>query len=76
MIPKVVIPMPTREDTYVVTLKCSGDQVDAYTEASEEAGMSRQAWCKAILDAGAGLPLSEHLARARKAAAKLRAAAG
>lgn len=66
--------MPTKDETYTVTLKCSGEQVDAYEAAAEACGMSRQAWCKAMLDAGAGLPLGEHLKRARKAAEKLASA--
>ncbi len=67
--------MPTREDTYTVTLKCSGEQVDAYEAAAEKTGMARQAWAKAVLDAAVGLPLLEHLALARKGGAALRRAA-
>lgn len=66
--------MPTREDTINVSLKGATAQVEGWEAAAEECGMARQAWCKAVLDAGAGLPLREHLAAASVAGAKLRSA--
>ncbi len=51
-------------DTRPVTLKATDEQVDAWEGAAVEAGMSRQAWCKAVLDAACGLSkLPRHIAR-------------
>jgi hypothetical protein len=46
--------MPTRDETRPVTLKAALAQVEAWEEAAAAAGMSRQAWCMAILDCAAG----------------------
>lgn len=56
--------MPTKDATVTLTLKCDEHQREAYDIAAEEAGMSRQAWAKAILDAASGYSrLPEHLRR-------------
>ena len=46
--------MPTRDDTKAVTLKASAEQVSAWEAAAAKAKMSRQAWCKVILDIASG----------------------
>ncbi len=47
-----------------VTLKAGGDQIAAWQASADASKMSRQAWCKVVLDAAAGLSeLPEHLRR-------------
>lgn len=51
-----------------VTIKASRGEVDAWEAAARAAsGMSRQAWCKAVLNAAAGSLLPAQLAAAAKA---------
>ena len=60
-----------------VTLKCHKVQVIGYERAAAAAGsMSRQAWCKAILDAAAGISaMPDQLKAAQRAARKLQKSA-
>lgn len=54
----------TRDTERPVTLKASPAQVKAWERAAKRANMSRQAWCKAVLDVAAGASdLPEHLSR-------------
>lgn len=64
--------IPQSDEVVPVTLKASRDQVVGWEAAADAAGMSRQAWCKAILDSAAGVSaLPDQLKKARRRAATM-----
>ena len=46
--------MPPREKTVTVSLKMTPKQQRQIDRAAQACGMSRQAWCKAVLDCASG----------------------
>ncbi len=46
--------MPTRAETYPVSIRLERSQLERIDAAAAEAGLSRHQWCKIVLECAAG----------------------